>query len=697
MSLNEQDKNAQARSIRFGEFEADLRTGELQRAGRRVRLPRQSFQVLAALVRVPGELVTREQLQAELWPAETEVEYEQGLNAAINRLREALGDSAATPRYIETLPRRGYRFIGKLEAPAPTPVEVAQSPTPAPQSTGPRPRTWMFMAAGAVAILAALALLLREQDITPPKLSPFTALAGEERAPAFSPDGTRLAFSWNGAPGAEGFDLYVKARGSEQLLRLTQTPALALGAAWSPDGTQIAFTRRGDGVTGVYLVPALGGAERRLTTASFPNDAFMQLAWSPDGKRVAYSSFDATGQNGVKFVDVATLEVTPMPDSPDCVSAGLPAWSDDGRRFAFACSTSVGVYGVYLVEHRPRLVATIMGEAQGLAFDAQGEALILANDAGDGGALWRLTPDGARTRLPFGEEGAQPARLRGGKPLAYVRARQSVEIWRMDLAAPDIAASAQRLIVSTRSEITPQYSADGTRIVFQSNRSGSAEIWMTDAAGANPVRLTEFGGPMAGAPRWCADGKRVAFDSRAEGASSVYVLDVDQRRPQRIASNETLSLPVWSPDCRWLLASDGRSRLFRVTADGKAEPFTTRPSYYAQFAGDRVIFNVKSPDGVDLWSRSIEGGEEIALPGLPRISYLDAWAATARGVYFTSSVRGSVAVQFYDFSTREIRRIAGLDKPPVPGGGLGIAVSADDRQLLYSQTGEAQSDLMLVD
>src|SRR5262245_45639446 len=100
--------------IRFGEFLADPRTGELRRDGRRVKLPPQSFQVLLRLTRSPGELVTREALQAELWPTTSEVEYEQGLNAAINRLREALGDSAAEPRYIETLPRRGYRFIGTL-------------------------------------------------------------------------------------------------------------------------------------------------------------------------------------------------------------------------------------------------------------------------------------------------------------------------------------------------------------------------------------------------------------------------------------------------------------------------------------------------------------------------------------------------------------------------------------------------------
>jgi Tol biopolymer transport system component len=653
---------------------------------------------------VPGELVTREQLQAELWPAQTEVEYEQGLNAAINRLREALGDSAAEPKYIETLPRRGYRFIGALESPpvaVPAPVEPALDAPAPPRTTAPH---WLLAASltGVVMLVGLIAgwWFSQKSPGLPSRLMPFTALAGEERAPAFSPDGTRVAFAWNGTPNSGGFDLFVKARGSEQLLRLTQLPARALASAWSPDGTQIAFARRADGATGVYVMPALGGAERRLADASFPSDAFMQLAWSPDGKRIAYSSYDGTGRNVVQFVDLATLTVTPLPDAPECWSAGLPAYSASGQRFAFVCTSSVGVYGIYLVEgDKPRLIATVMGEAQGMTFEHNDGGLIVANDSGDGGALWRVGFDGSRTRLPFGEEGMQPALARDVGRLAYVRARQSVEIWRMDLRATDVGASAQRLIGSTRSESMPQFSADGARIVFQSNRSGSAEIWMADAAGANPMRLTEFEGPMAGAPRWCADGRRIAFDSRADGIAAVYLLDVDARKPRRLGNADTpLALPVWSPDCRWILASDGRARLFRVSAaTGMAEPFTARPSYYAQFAGTRVIFNVKEPDGVTLWSRDIEGGEESALPGAPKISYLDAWTVTSRGVYFTAPQRGATTVFLYDFATRVITAISALAKPPTPGGGLGISVSADDRWLLYTQNGDAQSDIMLVE
>ena len=102
--------------VRFGVFELDLRTGELRKAGVRINLPEQPFQVLKALLDRPGDLVTREELRQRLWPAETFVDFEHGLNAAVRRLRDALGDSADVPRFVETLPRRGYRFIAPVTA-----------------------------------------------------------------------------------------------------------------------------------------------------------------------------------------------------------------------------------------------------------------------------------------------------------------------------------------------------------------------------------------------------------------------------------------------------------------------------------------------------------------------------------------------------------------------------------------------------
>lgn len=164
--------NPERRVLRFGVFDVDLAAGELRKSGVRIRLQEQPFQVLASLLERPGEVVTREELRQKLWPADTFVDFDHSLNTAINKLREALGDSASSPRYIETLARRGYRFLGTLaasgEAPAaavPVPDQIAPHldlDVPAPHRGLTR---GLFALIQAMYLIFYLAALFHLQDI----------------------------------------------------------------------------------------------------------------------------------------------------------------------------------------------------------------------------------------------------------------------------------------------------------------------------------------------------------------------------------------------------------------------------------------------------------------------------------------------------------------------------------------------------
>ena len=173
---------------RFGVFEADVRTEELRKEGLCLRLPGQSFQVLLLLLENPGEMVTREVLRKKLWPEDTFVDFDHGLNAAVNRLREALGDSADRPKFIETLPRRGYRWMVSVEG-----MEVG--PT-----SDVTPRRWWSWAAALVAVLGlggGVLWFVRPAPKTPElrlTVTPLTASPGLEGHPSFSPDGNQVAF-----------------------------------------------------------------------------------------------------------------------------------------------------------------------------------------------------------------------------------------------------------------------------------------------------------------------------------------------------------------------------------------------------------------------------------------------------------------------------------------------------------------------
>src|SRR5664279_4147939 len=304
---------------RFDQFQFDLSSGELFRSGVPVPLQEQPSQVLRHLLQSSGRVVTREELCATLWPADTFVDFDLGLNTAVKKLRQALDDPAERPRYIETVHRRGYRFKFPVEwasnrndPAATTKVEHATLASVAPPiqtdlkpPEPPPPVPWKLKAlivlAGCLVVAGLLypwmaprverqLRLLELQRLT---VVPLTALPGNVASPTFSPDGSQVAFGYDGETNGAGFDLYVKAVGSDKPLRLTYHPSAWLFAAWSPDGRSIAVSRSAGGDdSGIYLVPPTGGPERKLVARSavpwFAND----IGWSPDGKELAYTDVD---------------------------------------------------------------------------------------------------------------------------------------------------------------------------------------------------------------------------------------------------------------------------------------------------------------------------------------------------------------------------------------------------------------------
>jgi DNA-binding winged helix-turn-helix (wHTH) protein len=284
--------------VRFGVFEADLQTGELRKNGVRVPLQGQPFQVCAILLEHSGELVTREELRQQVWPEDTFVDFDHALNTAITKIRLALGDEADNPRFVETLPRRGYRFIGPVDKPS------FQAPSPsAPKGRfeGHTARSqWMFAGATFLALLCGIGIWRfarngAEAPLPPIEVAPLVGLPGFESEPAFSPDGNQVAFAL-GEP--ENSGIYTTMVGGEKSLRLTSNFGDCC-PRWSPDGRQVAFSRTADEGGDIYVIPSLGGTEHRLLPSppeghrisTVPPWRFSgrSLDWSPNGKVVAFS------------------------------------------------------------------------------------------------------------------------------------------------------------------------------------------------------------------------------------------------------------------------------------------------------------------------------------------------------------------------------------------------------------------------
>src|SRR5262245_54075185 len=333
------------RAVRFGVFEVDVDRAELRKQGLRVRLQEQPFQVLAALLEQPGEVVSREELIGRLWPDGTIVDFDRGLNAAVTRLRQALSDTPDTPRYVETVARRGYRFIGAVENGRESQAATSAS-APPPSLTRNRPKLWLAAVAsvvvlvGGIVTLGALNRNQRHELGASLKTAPLTAATGVEMNPSFSPEGAQIVYEWE-RDGRR--HIYVKVVGSGDPVLLTPGEGAEYGPVWSPDGRSIAFIGRQQNSWGVYVIAPLGGTPRRVTAvAGIPGFTrarpYRRLDWTKDNRHVIVSVFGQGMWESLLLVSIDTGQKTWLTGPSEDKMSGdrEPAVSPDGTKVAFA-------------------------------------------------------------------------------------------------------------------------------------------------------------------------------------------------------------------------------------------------------------------------------------------------------------------------------------------------------------------------
>jgi Tol biopolymer transport system component len=487
-------------------------------------------------------------------------------------------------------------------------------------------------------------------------------------------------------------------------LRLTDHPATWLAAAWSPDGRSIAISRvAGESDAGVYLVPAAGGPERQIASQHFGRWAGNDVSWSPDGKQIAFTDHPPASAIGTELLFLLSLDtLEEKPVKTNCKTASTPSFSPHGDLLAWVCVDTWNSVSLLISRlsdgHTERLLQGIAG-IHGIAWSEDGNRIVFSSPWW--GDLWEtsLSQPGHAEKLPFGHDASDVAVSRVGHRLTYVQGVKSVNIWRLDLSGSP--PRAQKFIASSRAQLAPNISLDGSKIAFQSDRSGGSEVWVCNADGSNAVQLTSFGTEQTGMPRWSPDGKRIAFDSRVGGEANIYIVDPNGGTPRKVSIDvRGNNLPSWSHDGRWIYFVNGEDA--RDPAIWKVSP---EGGHAVRISQADATFPLESPDGQYVYFSHhrrlrrvrTDGSAEQEVEGMPQLQFNgDTWAPTASGVYFMADVEHHTELDFFDFKTQKVRRVFTLEKS-LPGWSGGVSISPDGKWLLYPQLDGSSSDLMMIE
>src|SRR5262245_59548930 len=369
MAMNHQTNHL----YEFSPFRLDAQERLLQRDGATISLTPKAFDLLLAMVERHGRLVDKEELFKTVWP--DSIVEESNLSSNIALIRKALSDGENGQKFIETVPKRGYRFVAEVrEAPPafdddliPKKAESHADATQPDATPSPRKRdsrwAWptAFLATGVIVSAAVWLMVDRQRANTPTapaRIVPFTSFAGSESQPAFSPDGKQIAFVWGGESD-DNNDIYVKLIGTEKPLRLTTNPAADSSPTWSPDGRYIAFLRQSAEGNGFYIVPALGGPERKVAEADgyiHTEGVPLRLAWHPQGEFLAVADRSSPLDPFSLFLlSIETGEkrglTKPRLTQPPYQYFGdwNPAFSPDGKMLAFTRAVNGINMDLYIV------------------------------------------------------------------------------------------------------------------------------------------------------------------------------------------------------------------------------------------------------------------------------------------------------------------------------------------------------------
>ena len=613
--------NSLSSIARFGTFEVNFQTGELRHKGQKIKLQEQPLQVLAALLERPGELVSREELRKKLWPDDTFVDFDHSLNAASKRLRDALGESADAPVFIETLARRGYRFMAPVNGSSAAGVSASAL-------TEQRSQSSFWTRAIAIVGVSLIAITLvawavwrspsRRMGIIERKLTSNSSENGVSGA-SISPDGKYLAY-------ADNTGVYLKQIRTGETNSVALPPKFSVRVDdWFPDGSHLLLSREEQpGKASLWSISVFGGSPRKLV------DDAMGGSVSPDGTRIAFRRVDLTTYDGLFGREIwvihsdGTDPVKVAGEKADGSQVGTPTWSPDGKRIAYLRTNSAyaaRTSSFEVNEWRSTNVETLLSDnrlSPAVRWLPDGRLVYVLDwfisSSRQDSSLWMVSLESSGkitgTAKQIGQGHGRVSQVTGsgdGKVLIFRSDNWSPSVY-VGALAPDglHMLTNQRLTLDESLNLPFSWTPDSQVVLFISDRNGTIEIFKqasTQSVAESVVTSKE----QISVPRMTPDGSEILYISTPKAAtpeipSSIFAIPVAGGNPRLVLQDfgiwnvqcarlpSTICLysgkkgntsaafqfdvktgkrtapPQNDPDCNWSLSPDGSQRALVVRA-----------------------------------------------------------------------------------------------------------------------------------
>jgi Tol biopolymer transport system component len=640
------------------------------------------------------------------------------------RLRDRLREYYATAPdsgIVISVPKGRYMPVFTRAA-----ADVAQEAGPIPSSTesiGTRAaRRWWIAAASVVLIAAASwgVTRLRTDGASPrTRLLTVTSMPGAEEDPSLSPDGNFVTFSWSGMDSDANPDIWVKAVDGDALRQLTSTPdAMEKYPVWSPDGRSIAFTRFVNGLPIIMMVSALGGPEQVISAGA-------DATWFPDGRSLVMLSRQPNRRPGLVQHVVETGERRQLTETPEGFADAHPRVSPDGKTLAFTRSGN-GRSAVLLVPmsggEPTTLDAWSSGIIGGVEWMPDGQEILFGRPDVSGRRLLRMSVNRRGPAVPvqgIPYESLNPSVSRperGHARLAISSGQPQIGLRLIDLQSrPEGGTLADSPFYrSTRMDAPGRFSPDGSQVAFESDRSGSPQVWVAKRDGSALRSVTQLQNATVSIGSWSPDSRSLTFDATIGESTHIYVVSASGGPLRRVTDARAEEIdPEWSRDGRWIYYASNESgswAIWRVAAVGGARRMlTSEPGFEPR----------QSPDGSSLYfidQQRVFGGQRarnlkvVSAEGGPA-ALVDAavmqgaWDVTDVGIVFVAekvdspdASRSSKVLQAYDFATRRVHTLPELAFRVGPFGSSHLLkVSRDGRWALASRVDRWERDILVVD